>query len=116
MVEPIPPGPAVEATPSAEPAMMVRHGNALLAAGDIISARRFFERAAAAGDAAAACGVGKSFDPEFLGQVRARGITGDAATAIAWYRKAAAAGDREAQVRLQRLSLSQRDPSSENKQ
>jgi hypothetical protein len=111
---PVPSAPAVDAPPSAAPAMMVRRGNELLAAGDIISARRFFERAAAMGDATAACGVGKSFDPEFLRQVRARGISGDAATAFVWYRQAAAAGDPEAQARLQRLSIGQRDPSAEN--
>jgi hypothetical protein len=117
MVEPeapVPSAPAVDAPPSAAPAMMVRRGNELLAAGDIISARRFFERAAAMGDATAACGVGKSFDPEFLQQVRARGISGDVATAFVWYRRAAAAGDPEAQARLQRLSIGQRDPSAEN--
>jgi TPR repeat protein len=93
--------------------MMVRRGNDLLAAGDIISARRFFERAAAAGDAAAACGVGKSFDPVFLREIGTRGLSGDAATAVVWYRRAAAAGDREAQARLQRLSIGQRDEFSE---
>jgi hypothetical protein len=116
MAEPIAPAPAVEAPPSAESAMMVRRGNELLAAGDIISARRFFERAAAAGDAAAACGVGKSFDPVFLREIGARGLSGDAASAIVWYNRAAAAGDREAQARLQRLSFGQWDTSSENKQ
>jgi type II secretory pathway predicted ATPase ExeA len=102
-VEPAPPPRSGELPPSADVAVMVRRGNQLLAAGDVISARRFFERAAAAGDAAAACGVGKSFDPLFLRQMGARGLSGDAVTAIVWYRKATEAGNREAQERLRRL-------------
>jgi TPR repeat protein len=86
--------------------MMVRRGNQLLAAGDIVSARRFFERAADKGDAAAACGLGKSYDPLFLRQVGARGVAGDRAQATAWYGRAAAGGYSEAALRLQWLRAS----------
>jgi hypothetical protein len=114
-VEPAPALPTVKPPASAEVAAIVARGYQLLGAGDIISARRFFERAAASGDAAAACGVGKSFDPLFLRQVGARGLSGDAATAIVWYRKAAEAGSREAQGRLRRLSLGQQELSIQNR-
>jgi hypothetical protein len=114
-VAPAPAPPTVEPPASVEVAVMVARGYQLLGAGDIISARRFFERAAASGDAAAACGVGKSFDPLFLRQVGARGLSGDAATAMVWYRKAAEAGSREAQGRLRRLSLGQQELSIQNR-
>ncbi|MGO8914306.1 MAG: AAA family ATPase, partial [Stellaceae bacterium] len=92
-----------DAAPGAETPVMVRRGEELLAAGDIVSARRFFERAAFAGDAAAECGLAKSYDPLFLRQIGALGLAGDAATAVDWYRRAAAAGSAEAIARLERL-------------
>ncbi len=100
--EPAPSPPSI-AVPDAGTALMVRRGEQLLAAGDIIPARRFFERAAADGDAAAACGLGKSYDPLFLRRLRVVGPVGDAAAAIAWYRRAAAAGSADARTRLERL-------------
>ncbi|MGO8921039.1 MAG: hypothetical protein ACLQJR_34540 [Stellaceae bacterium] len=103
-LEPSPPAPhpAPEIS-DAEATLMVRRGDQLLAVGDIVSARRFFERAALAGDAAAACGLAKSYDPLVLRQLGAVGLAGDAATALVWYRRAAAAGNAEAQARLERL-------------
>ncbi|HUC66414.1 MAG TPA: AAA family ATPase [Stellaceae bacterium] len=91
------------AHPSAELTLLVQRGDELLAAGDIYSARQFYERAAQAGDPAAECGLGKSYDPVFLRQLGARGVAGDAATAVQWYRRAAAAGNNEAAARLARL-------------
>jgi len=113
--EPAPAPRTDEPPPSAEVAVMVRRGYQLLVAGDIISARRFFERAAEAGDAAAACGLGRSFDPLSLRQMGVRGLSGDLATAIRWYRKAAEAGSREAQRRLQQLGVGQPELSIQNK-
>lgn len=82
---------------------MVRRGEQLLAVGDIVPARHFFERAAASGDAAALYGLGKSYDPLFLRQIRAVGLAGDTTMAVVWYRRAAAAGSDEARMRLEGL-------------
>jgi TPR repeat protein len=100
------------AHPSAELTLLVQRGDELLAAGDIYSARQFYERAAQAGDPAAQCGLGKSYDPVFLRQLGARGVAGDAATAEQWYRRAAAGGNNEAAARLARLDAA--DPNRSN--
>jgi len=77
------------------PALMSR-GDAYLAAGDLASARLFYERAADAGNADAALMVGQTFDPTVLAQSGLRGVRGDSATAATWYRRAAALGAPEA--------------------
>jgi hypothetical protein len=82
---------------------LMRRGEQLLAAGDIVPARRFFERALPGGDTEAALGLAKSYDPLFLRQLGAVGPVGNAATAMEWYRRAATAGNGEAQMRLERL-------------
>ena len=99
---PLPPR-AADNPPSGAAAALVRRGEALLASGDITSARQFFARAAETGDAAAACGLGKSYDPLVLRQVGTRGVAGDPAKAADWYRRAARAGSNEAAARLARL-------------
>jgi type II secretory pathway predicted ATPase ExeA len=83
--------------------LMLQRGDRLLAVGEIVAARRFFERAADAGDADAACGAGKSYDPLFLKRFGVRGVGADPAKAVAWYRKAAAAGSAQAPALLERL-------------
>jgi TPR repeat protein len=82
---------------------LVERGDRLLAAGDIASAREFFERAVESGDAAASYGLGKSYDPLFLQQIAQQGVAGDATKAAAWYRRAAASGNAEAAKRLTQL-------------
>lgn len=99
---PLPPS-AADKPPSGAAAALVRRGEALLVSGDIASARQFFARAAETGDATAACGLGKSYDPLFLQRVGTRGIAGDPAKAVDWYRRAASAGSNEAAARLARL-------------
>ena len=74
-------------------------GDQFLSAGDIASARLFYERAADAGGGSAALRLGATFDPGFLKRAGVRGTTGDAAQASSWYRRArdldnAAAGER----------------------
>ena len=98
-----PPAHAAPAAPDADSAALIRRGEQLLVVGDIVPARRFFERALSGGDAAAALGLGKTYDPLFLRRLGAIGQAGDAATAMNWYRRAAAAGNAEARARLERL-------------
>lgn len=76
-------------------ALFTQRGNELLAAGDIASARLFFERAANAGDARSALGMAKTFDPAELAKAGVRGVKGDQAKADYWYQRAQSlAGDR----------------------
>jgi len=98
-----PPAAARPVAPDPSLAVLVQRGQQLLGAGDVISARQFFERGAAAGDPSALFGLAMSYDPVFLRQIGARGVSGDAATALDWYRRAAAAGSTDAAKRLERL-------------
>ena len=86
-----------------EIAALVTRGDAFLSAGDIASARLFYERAADAGDSTAALRVGATFDPNFLGRVGVRGNPGDPAQAASWYRRARDLGDAAAAERLKNL-------------
>jgi len=102
-----PPPPLAAAAPDAftksGSAELMARADQLLATGDIVAARGFYERAAEQGNAPAMTAVGKTFDPLFLEQVRVRGSRGDAGKAADWYRRAGAAGDAEAEQRLKRL-------------
>ena len=98
-----PPVSSFERPPAAELAVLVRRGDEFLTAGDIVSARNFFDRAAKSGDAGGALGLGKSYDPLYLRQAGVRGVAGDPAKAASWYRSAATAGNAEAALRLKRL-------------
>jgi TPR repeat protein len=84
-------------------AALMRRGEALLQIGDISAARLSFARAATAGNAAAASAIARTYDPGFLGAIGVRGLTGDLATAISWYRRAAALGDATAPERVRAL-------------
>jgi TPR repeat protein len=72
----------------ADRALFAQRGSELLAAGDIASARLFFERAANAGDARSALGMAMSFDPVELAKAGVRGVKGDQAKADYWYQRA----------------------------
>ncbi len=67
---------------------LVRRGDALLAIGDLTSARLLYQRAAAAGDPRGAMGVAKTYDPQVLSKLNVRGVQADPAAAAEWYRKA----------------------------
>jgi len=103
---PFPPplaAPAPDAAAIGEAAELMARAGQLLAIGDIVAARGFYERAAEQGNALAMTAVGKTFDPLFLEQARVRGSRGDAGKAAEWYRRGGAAGDAEAEQRLNRL-------------
>ncbi len=95
--------PAGQQLSPTEIAALVARGDAFLSAADVVSARLFYERAANAGDSAAALRLGATFDPNFLGRVGVRGNPGDPAQAASWYRRARDLGDAAAAERLKNL-------------
>jgi hypothetical protein len=99
----MPPTSADQHPPSAEIAALVSRGDGFLSAGDITSARLFYERAADAGNASAALRLGTTFDPGFPSRAGIRGIPGDATQAASWYRRARDLGDPAAAERLENL-------------
>jgi hypothetical protein len=100
---PLPAPPTASALSAELVELLLRRGDALLAIGDLASARLLYERAAAAGDARGATGAGKTYDPQVLSQIGARGIQPDPAAAALWYRKALELGDAVAAARLKLL-------------
>jgi TPR repeat protein len=87
--------------PTGELGALVARGDDLIRNGDIVSARLFYERAAAAGDGKAALRIGQTFDPAFIGST---GRYADTVEAAAWYRRARDFGEPEAASRLDRLA------------
>jgi len=90
---------------AAEIAALVIRGDDFLSSGDIVSARRFYERAADGGDRGAALRLSATFDPAFLSWTRVRGIPDDPVQASSWYRRAVDLGNSAAQGHLQNLEL-----------
>ncbi len=86
---------------------MLQRGEALLEIGDISGARRFFERAANSGSAAAALAMGGTYDPRVLATLGARGIAPDPAAALTWYRRAQTMGEPDAASRIASLETAQ---------
>jgi hypothetical protein len=79
-------------------------GDARIVEGDIASARLFYERAAADGDAQAALDLGNSFNPAFLERLGVLGMRGNVAVAARWYRRARVLGNPDAGKALQTLT------------
>jgi TPR repeat protein len=93
----------------------VTRGDRFLTAGDIASARLFYERAADAGDGSAALRLGATFDPGFLGKAGVRETAGDSGQASSWYRRARDLGNAAAEERLKSLEqqrLTEPNPST----
>jgi type II secretory pathway predicted ATPase ExeA len=70
--------------------LLVQRGNAMIASGDLAAARLLYQRAAEAGNAAAAISLAQTYDPAYLARYGATGIQPDAALAKEWYRRAEA--------------------------
>jgi hypothetical protein len=92
--------------PAAETAALVARGDAFLAAGDIASARLFFERAADSGDSRAAMRVAVTYDAAFLDRAGLHGLRGDPEQATLWYRRARELGEGKAEPPLGSLGTS----------
>ncbi|GAA0573330.1 hypothetical protein GCM10009416_09990 [Craurococcus roseus] len=95
--------PAVVSMPPSLVEALVSRGDAMMARRDISAARLLYERAAVAGNARAASALGRTYDPAFLAEIGARGISGDPALATAWYQKAISLGDGSAMARMDAL-------------
>jgi TPR repeat protein len=105
--------PSAQAAPSSkavrvldpeEIALLMKKGEQLLAAGDLVAARIAFQRAAEAGDGSAAVALGATYDPT---ELRKRGVVGmgaDVSQARSWYQKAEKFGSAEARGRLDALA------------
>ncbi len=106
---PVPPPPVArgETIPAALVQTLLRRGDAMMDQGDVSAARRIYERAAAAGSAQAATGVGRSYDPNVLAVLGAPRGMADRAAAIQWYRRGAALGDPEAARLLHEMDAQQ---------
>jgi TPR repeat protein len=88
---PVSPSSALRPPASAAPeiAAKMKIGAELMASGDITAARMMFERAAEAGEAAAAFALAETYDPVALRRLRLRGgIAPDVALARRWYETA----------------------------
>jgi TPR repeat protein len=88
----------------AEIDLLVKQGQQLVAAGDFVTARLVFQRAAEAGNAIAALALGASYDPVVLASMGVRGVDADVGKARAWYQKAKDFGEPEATRRLDVLA------------
>jgi len=82
---------------------LLSRGDAVFGTGDIASARLFYERAADAGNAQAAIRLGETFDPAFLARAQMKGVRGDPAVALRWYKRARELGASEADVLVMSL-------------
>jgi TPR repeat protein len=84
--------------------LLVKQGEQFVAAGDVITARIAFQRAAEAGDAQAAVALGATYDPTVLAKLGVVGISADIAKARGWYEKAEKLGSPDAKRRLELLA------------
>ena len=100
---PVVAAPAPRKLAADELATLMTRAKALLAAGDIPSARLLLERAAEAQEASAALMLAQTYDPTVLGTRDARNINTDQVLARTWYQRAAQLGSVDAQRRLSQL-------------
>jgi type II secretory pathway predicted ATPase ExeA len=95
-----PPAKPAEILPPELMAALMKRGDESLGLGDIAAARMLYQRAAEAGNAAAATALGKTYDPNFV----VPGGPSDPARAADWYKKAITLGDRRAVDLLRHLA------------
>jgi hypothetical protein len=98
------PGKANRALDPEEIKLLTKQGEQFAAAGDLVTARILFQRAAEAGDAIAAMALGATYDPNVLAKLGVVGMVADVEKARSWYRKAESFGSSEASRRLNALA------------
>jgi hypothetical protein len=91
--------------PTVETAALLSRGDTLFETRDIASARLFYEYAANAGDAKAAIRLGETFDPAFLSRAQVKGVRGEPAVALKWYKRAQELGASDAEILIFGLQL-----------
>jgi hypothetical protein len=84
--------------------LLIQQGEQFVGAGDLVSARQVYLKAAEAGNAAAALALGATYDPVVLAKIGVRGLGSDVEKARSWYEKAKAFGSPEAPGRLEMLA------------
>ncbi len=101
------PGPSPEqpkSAPKTEVEDLIREGNKRMKEGDILEARRLYQKATVLGDPEAALAMGRSYDPIYFGRIDKKNAEPDAARAFDWYRKAMDGGAAQtAKVRIENL-------------
>jgi hypothetical protein len=80
--------------------LLMKQGEQFIAAGDVVTARTVFQRAAEAGNANAAIALGATYDPNVLARLGVVGVSADLEKAQSWYQKAENLGSSEARGRL----------------
>jgi hypothetical protein len=84
--------------------LLIEQGERFMAAGDIITARLIFERAAKAENATAALALAAAYDPIVLTKLGVLGIDMDVEKARLWYQKAQSLGSAQAVQQLRALA------------
>jgi len=84
--------------------LLMQQGEQFVASGDLVAARLVYQRAAEAGNAAAALALGATFDPAVLAKIGVRGMGADVEKARSWYEKAKEFGSPDAPRRLEMLA------------
>ena len=102
-----PPSKAIRALDPEEIEVLIRQGERLVAAGDLVTARTVLQRAAEAGDATAATALAATFDPIVLARLGVLGVDADVEKARTWYQTAERLGSNEASRRLRALASRQ---------
>jgi hypothetical protein len=83
--------------------LLLEQGERFIAAGDIVTARMIFERAAKAENATAAVALAAAYDPIVLAKLGVLGIDMDVEKARLWYQKAQSLGSAQAVEQLRAL-------------
>jgi hypothetical protein len=99
-----PPVKAVRVLDPEDIKLLLKQGEQFIAAGDLVTARIVFQRAAEAGDAAAAMALAATYDPTVLARLGVVGMSADVVKARTWYQKAESLGAPEARRRLEVLA------------
>jgi hypothetical protein len=84
--------------------LLMQQGEQFVAAGDVVTARQVYRKAAEAGNAAAALALGATYDPVVLAKIGVRGLGADVEKARSWYEKAKEFGSPDAPRRLEMLA------------